>query len=207
MATSYKDQIIRRINNFDSEKVFIANDFFDITGYETIKGTLNRLVHDGEIKRIMNGLYHKPQYSKLLQEYEAPSIYQVAKAIARKYNWSIAPSGNTALNLLGLSTQVPAKWTFVTDGRYVDYQLGDSVIQFKRTSNKEISRLSPETAVIIQAIKTIGNKNITERQIQSLKSKLSLKEKQKLLEEGKTASQWIYKIIRDICEVESNAQV
>ena len=32
----------------------------------------------------------------------------VAKALARSYYWTIAPCGNTALNLLGLSAQVTA---------------------------------------------------------------------------------------------------
>lgn len=202
MTLTYKDQITRRINRFESDKVIIANDFLDITNYETIKSTLNRLADDGEIKRVMNGYYYKPKFSKSLREYEAPSIYQVAHAIARKYNWTIAPAGNTALNLLGLSSQVPATWTFISDGRYVDYQIGGTCLRFKRTSNKEISKMSESTSLVIQALKAIGNKNVTSKQINLLKSKLSRKQKDRLLEEGKTTSQWVYKIIREICEEE-----
>ncbi len=107
---NYKQEIVNRIENFESNQVFIANDFFDIAGYETVvRRTLNRLVKDKEITRILKGIYYKPKYIELIGEYAMVSVDEVADAIARKYNWTIAPSGNTALNLLGLSTQVPAK--------------------------------------------------------------------------------------------------
>ena len=202
MDKNYKTEIKDRIDSFDSEKVFITNDFFDIAGYETVRSTLNRLVEAGEIKRILNGIYYNPKYIELIGEYEAPSVNQVAFAIARKYNWSISPSGNTALNLLGLSTQVPAKWTYISDGRYVDYTFGNTTIEFKRRNNGEISKMSKLTAMVIQAIKAIGKDKITNEQVEYLREKLSDKDKEKLLESGKTTSIWIYRIIRKICEVE-----
>ena len=171
---TYKDQIMDRIDNLSSKEVFIANDFFDIAGYETIRSTLNRLVEDEEISRIMNGIYYKPKFIELIGEYEAPSVNEVANAIARKYNWTIAPSGNTALNLLGLSTQVPAKWTYISDGRYVDFKFGNTTIEFKRRNNGDISKMSTLTAMVIQAIKAIGKDKITDEQIDYLREKFSL---------------------------------
>ena len=195
---NYKQKILSRIENFDSNQVFIANDFFDIAGYETVRSTLNRLVQDEEIIRIMKGIYYKPKYIELIGEYEAPSVNEVANAIARKYNWTIAPSGNTALNLLGLSTQVPAKWTYISDGRYADFSFGNTVIEFKHRNNKEISNISIETAIVIQALKTIGKDKVTEEDIEILKNRLTEEQKERLIEEGKVASAWVYKIIRKI---------
>ncbi|HHR5468238.1 TPA: DUF6088 family protein [Streptococcus agalactiae] len=197
---TYKDQIMDRIDNLSSKEVFIANDFFDIAGYETIRSTLNRLVEDEEISRIMNGIYYKPKFIELIGEYEAPSVNEVANAIARKYNWTIAPSGNTALNLLGLSTQVPAKWTYISDGRYVDFKFGNITIEFKRRNNGDISKMSTLTAMVIQAIKAIGKDKITDEQIDYLREKLSDKEKEALMEHGKTTSVWVYQVLKRICE-------
>lgn len=56
----------------------------------------------------MRGVFYCPRYSKLIDEFEAPSPDKVAKILARKFSWSIATCGDTALNQLGLSTQVPA---------------------------------------------------------------------------------------------------
>jgi hypothetical protein len=197
---NYKEKILEKINNLNSNQVFIANDFFDIAGYENIRKVLNRLVTDGEISRIMNGIYYKPKYIDLIGEYEAPSVNEVANAIARKYNWTIAPSGNTALNLLGLSTQVPAKWTYISDGRYVDFSFGNITIEFKRRNNGDISKMSTLTAMVIQAIKAIGKDKVTNEHIDYLREKLSKEEKEDLLKDGKTTSIWVYHILREICE-------
>lgn len=196
-----KKEILDKINSFHSNYVFIANDFFDITGYENVRKVLNRLVDDGEIRRIMKGIYYKPEYIELIGEYVAPPVNEVANALARKYNWTIAPSGNTALNLLGLSTQVPAKWTYISDGRYADFSFGNITIQFKHRSNSDISKMSTLTAMVIQAIKAIGKDQITGEEIGYLREKLSQKEKKDLLENGKTTSAWVYRVIREICEV------
>lgn len=197
----YKQEIQNRISDFESNQAFISNDFFDIAGYETIRSTLNRLVEDKEIIRIMKGIYYKPKYIELIGEYEAPSVNEVAKAIARKYNWTIAPSGNTALNLLGLSTQVPAKWTYISDGRYVNFSFGNVTIEFKRRNNGDISKMSTLTAMVIQSIQAIGKDKITSKQIDYLQEKLSDMEKTELLADSKTTSVWVYGVIKKICEV------
>lgn len=197
---SYKKDILDRINSFRLNYVFIASDFFDIANYETVRSTLNRLVENAEIVRIIKGVYYKPNYIALIDEYEAPSVNEVAYALARKYNWSIAPSGNTALNLLGLSTQVPAKWTYISDGRYVNFTFNNITIEFKRKSNGNISKMTVLTAMVIQAIKTIGKDKVTSEQIEILKKKLSDKEKRDLIENGKSTSVWVYDVLKRISE-------
>ena len=198
---NYKQEILHRIEKFESNQVFIANDFFDIAGYETVRSTLNRLVRDKEIMRIMKGIYYKPEYIELIGEYGAPSVNEVANAVARKYNWTIAPSGNTALNLLGLSTQVPAKWTYISDGRYASFSFGNVTIEFKRRNNGDISKMSTLTAMVIQSIKEIGKDKITQKQIDYLRGKLSENEKTELLTDSKTTSAWVYGVIKKISEV------
>ncbi len=200
MGISYKESVVKKIESFEAGTVFIANDFLEIAGYERIRNILNRLVKDGTIHRILNGVYYQPKYSELIDEYEAPNVHQVALAIARKYNWTITPSENTALNILGLSTQVPAKWVYLSDGRYVTYSFGGIDIEFKRRSNAEISNMSTITSMVIQAIKAIGKDRISEEQIDILKKRLSGEEKKALLREGKTATAWIYEILRKIGE-------
>lgn len=202
MENKYKNKILDRINNWPSEKVFIANDFYDIACNETVRSTLNRFVSKGIIKRILKGIYYQPKYIEIINEYEAPSAHQVALAIARKYNWTIAPTGNTALNMLGLSTQVPAKWVYISDGRYVKFKFGNTIIEFKHRNNSQISKLSTNTAIVIQAIKAIGKNKITDKEICYLNKKLSKEQKQDLLENAKTVSNWIYYIIRKISEVQ-----
>lgn len=197
---NYKQLIKERIDNFHTNYVFIVNDFYDISGYETIKSTLNRMCKSEYIKRIMNGVYYKPKYFETLDTFSTPSPSKVAEAIARKYNWNIIPAGETSLNILGLSTQVSSKWIYASDGRNIDIKYGNSIIKFKKITNRDISNKSYLSALIIQALKTLGKNKIKEKEIIYLKNKLTDKDKTLLLEECKTTTIWTYQIIRKICE-------
>ena len=197
---SYLDQIKNRINDFDNRKVFINNDFLDIAGNETVRRTLNQLVSENKIKRVINGFYYNPIYSELIGEYEAVSIHELALAIARKYNWNIAPYNSTALNLLGLSTQVPTHYKYISSGRYKEYKIGDTVLEFKKVNPGEIANMSLKTATVIQAIKSLGKENITDEVIQKIRENLTEKERTDLMNESKSVPAWIYEVIREICE-------
>ena len=197
---SYLDQIKNRINDFDSRKVFINNDFLDIAGNETVRRTLNQLVSENKIKRVINGFYYNPRYSELIGEYEAVSIHELALAIARKYNWNIAPYSSTALNLLGLSTQVPTHYKYISSGRYKEYKIGDTVLEFKKVNSGEIANMSLKTATVIQAIKSLGKENITSEVMQKIRENLTEKERIDLMNESKSVPAWIYEVIREICE-------
>ena len=197
---SYVDQIKNRIKKFESGKVFINNDFLDIAGNETVRRTLNQLVRENKIKRVINGFYYNPKYSELIGEYEAVSIHELALAIARKYNWNIAPYNSTALNLLGLSTQVPTHYKYISSGRYKEYKIGDTVLEFKKVNPGEIANMSLKTATVIQAIKSLGKENITNEVIQKIRENLTEKERTDLMNESKSVPAWIYEVIREICE-------
>ncbi len=199
MNSSYSDLIYEKILRLGSEDVFIATDFLEVADYETVRKTLNRLDSYGKIKKVLRGVYYNPQYSELLAEYETPSPHHVAVALARKFNWTIAPAGNTALNQLGLSTQVTAHWLYISDGPYKKFNLGNVDLEFKHRSNKEISGMSYKTAMVIQAIKALGKKNIDDSVKLKLKNLLTPSEKKALLKEAQQTTAWVYVIIKNIC--------
>lgn len=192
-------KIIEIITQADPQSVFVASDFSHIAPINTVRQCLSRLEKSKQIERIMRGVYYQPAYSELLQEYEAPSPYHVAMAIARNFGWTIAPSGVAALNMLGLSTQVPAQWSFVSDGPYRSFSFGNISIEFKHCSSKEISGMSPQTALVIQAIKALSKENLDEYSIQRIHRILSAEERSVLLKEAKYTTAWIYETIKNIC--------
>ena len=201
--SSYTEKISNKINNFDSHKVFFANDFLDIASNATVRQILKRLADEDKIKRVIDGFYYNPRYSELIGEYEAVSIHELALAIARKYNWNIAPYNSTALNLLGLSTQVPTHYKYISSGRYKEYKIGDTVLEFKKVNPGEIANMSLKTATVIQAIKSLGKENITSEVIQKIRENLSEKERIDLMNESKSVPSWIYEVIREISEVKN----
>ena len=196
---NYIGEIKNRILAEKIGAVFVAADFADITDKTIINVVLTRLESEGIIRRVLRGVYDKPEYNEFLKEYVAPIPDNVANALARNYGWTIVPCGDTALNLLGLSTQVPAIWVYVSDGTYKEYTYGNTTIQFKRTTNKEVSKLSYKTALIIQALKALGKDKIDDTVLDRLRKLLTAEEKRTMLMEAKTATAWIYEYIRQIC--------
>jgi len=194
------EQIRERIKGSNCGMIFVPSDFLDITDYYNIKVSLSRLAESGLIRRIIRGVYEYPEYSDFLNEYIAPSPHKVALAIARNFGWTIVPDGDTALNQLGLSTQVPAEWTYVSDGPYKKYSFDKSVIHFKHTANKDISKLSYRSALLIQAIKTIGRKDIDSAKVKKMSKLITDDEKSLILTEGKHTTTWVYEILKQICK-------
>lgn len=198
MANGYSGQIQERIGAAAEGTVFVNSDFADIADTETIRRNLNRLTQAGTLRRILKGVYEKPEYSEMLKEYVAADPEAVAKALARTYHWTIAPCGNTALNLLGLSTQVPAVWSYISDGPYKTYEWNSTKLEFKHRTNKEITGLSYLTVLAIQALKALGKANVTPEVVKMLASKLSDTDKVALLKEGKESTDWVYDTLRQI---------
>ena len=199
MDNGYMQEIRARILAAEDGAVFVAPDFADIADTATIRQGLKRLYQSGIIRRIIRGVYEKPKYSKLLDEYVAADPDAVAKALARCYHWTIAPCGNTALNLLGLSTQVTAVWSYISDGPYKTYEWNSTKLEFKHRTNKKITGLSYMTSLVIQALKTLGRTNVTPEIIQTLSEKLSEDEKQACLKEATESTDWVYDTIRKMC--------
>ncbi len=171
MDNGYTKRIRERVLSLEDGTVFVTSDFADIADTSTIRQSLSRLVQSGTLRRILKGVYEKPKYSKLLDEYVAVDPEAVATALARSYHWTIAPCGNTALNLLGLSTQVTAVWSYISDGPYKTYEWNSTKLEFKHRTNKEITGLSYMTSLVIQALKTLGRSNVTPAVIQMLSEK------------------------------------
>ena len=139
MDNGFMKSIRDRVLASADGSVFTSSDFADIADTGTIRQSLNRLVQEKILRRILRGVFEKPKYSKLLGEYVAVSPDAVAQALARSYHWTIAPCGDTALNLLGLSDQVTAVWSYISDGPYKTYEWNHSgaisaMVHIKRTN-------------------------------------------------------------------------
>ncbi len=197
----YLEQVKKRIQDAKDGAVFIPSDFFDIAEAVKINKCLDRLEKTGELQRVMRGVYVKLRYSELLGKDVPPRTDDIAKAIARNFGWSIVPCGDTALNMLGLSTQVPAVWIYVSDGPYKSYEANGMTLKFKHTDNKnEVINISYKTALVVQALKTLGKENVTNKDIVGIAKLLTDNEKSQMLTEAKRVTDWVYGFIRKICK-------
>lgn len=194
--------ITKRIDEAPFGSAFVTSDFTDLAEYETAKKTISRLEKKGTLRRVLRGVYDKPKFSSLIQEYAAPIPDQIAHAIARNYNWTISASGNTALNQLGLSTQVPADWSYISSGPYKKYTFGNITLTFSHRSNSQMIGMSEKTLLLIQALKAIGQGNVSDAEIKLIRKRLSSDECQNILSESRHTISWIYEVIKEICKPE-----
>ena len=134
-----------------------------------------------------------------------PDYAALAAAIARNSGWTIIPCGDIAANDLGLSTQVPAVWSYVSTGPYRTYVVGRMRLEFKHTANRELFNMSRKSALCVQAIKAMGKAGVTLDIIKRLSLVLSDREKKSLVSETSHTTSWIYDVIKLIGEEKSHA--
>jgi hypothetical protein len=202
MKETAKNKVLSRIYGRGKGWVFSAIDFLpDLKRWE-IDRSLTDLEKERKIIRILPGLYYYPEYSKLLRKNVAPDVGYVAKALARKYDWKIFPDGNTALNYLGLSTQVPAKYIYISNGSSRKYQIGNITLEFRHRIPKESTITNENANLVIQAIKSIGKIHAAESDfINALSKCFSHEEWSKIEKASKKATYWILDIIRQAKEI------
>lgn len=198
--TKEKSPLEKAVLAIPRGRVFSCRDLHIQMNDATLRQGLKRLVDKGIIRRAQRGYFERPVYSKFLQENLGTDMVKMAQSIARNNKWTIAPSGNTALNMLGLSTQVPAKWTFVSDGPYKKYTINGIQLEFKHRANRNVSGMSPKTLLVIHALKSLTAEQTTPEVLDKIKSRLTLSEKKKLLEEAIYISRRNLHSIRKICE-------
>ena len=195
---SIEDKIISRIYGRGRGWAFTKTDFVAEFGEANIHQALSSLAMAGKIRRVCQGVYDYPRYSDLLDSQLSPDINQVAHALARKFNWHIQPSGDAALNLLGLSTQVPGRWVYLSDGPNRQYKAGPHVLEFKQSARKEAGFKHKESGLVVQALKALGQDNVDQKVIETIRRQLEPDTCKRVLKDTRTVTGWVYEIIKQI---------
>ena len=197
---STENKILSRIYGHGRGWVFAKNDFLDLGGDDLVRKALSNLQAKGTIRRVRYGLYDYPRFSTLLDEQMGPDLDRVAQALARKSGWRIQPSENTALNLLGLSTQVPAQAVYLSDGPGKTFTIGNRKLIFKKRTLKESSFKLRESELVVQALKALGRDRIDSDIRGKLANAFGAATWKKMVRDARTAPAWVHDIIRTIAE-------
>lgn len=195
-----KDEIIELVNR-NKYEAFSIKDVISLSSYDNLRKNLERMTKEGSIRRIIRGIYDIPKYNNIFNMYNVPSINGVANALARSFNWNIYPSGNAALNILGLSTQIPSKYIYISSGPYRKYECENIIIEFKHASQNETNSFSYNTNLIIQALKELGKDNVNDEVLSMISKKYSSIELNNIIEEAQNTTIWIYYKIKRMGEL------
>ncbi|MGL5112642.1 MAG: DUF6088 family protein [Flavobacterium sp.] len=190
-----KKTILLEIKKYRRGVLFFTENFIATNNAKTVNKTLERLAASGEIARVALGIYTRPKKSRLFG-FVLPSAEEVVQAIAKRDKARIVPTGYLALNQLGLSTQVPTKLVYLTDGAARSILLGKQTIVLKKATPKNLSAKGTISGLVIQALKAIGKNKIRPEEENKMIRVLQ-QEKQDVLEHDMAlAPEWARKIMK-----------
>ena len=196
MSISKKIEAI--INKKGKGSLIFISDFAELNNYDAVRKSLQRLVSKGQLIRISKGIYYIPKKDKVLGILY-PTAEEIGKSIAKRDKARIIPTGAYAQHLLGLSTQIPMNVVFLTDGSARKIKIGNQAIVFKKTSPKNLSFRSQLSSLIIQALKSKKENNITENDKRILKEIIEKSnEHEKIRNDIQNAPVWVRKIVLQI---------
>ena len=159
-----------RIEALPEDSVLFRTDFPEYHS-EFVGGTLAELTQEGMLVKLAQGVYAKPRRSRF--GLVLPSVDKIAQAIAARDNAEVLPSGMTALNVLGLSTQVPMKYSYLTTGSERIIKLENQEIRLKRGVPKNFCYETKLIALLVQALKTLKQQNVGEEELQVIRNLIS----------------------------------
>ncbi len=197
MGQSIYKNVLDRVYGHGRGWVFTPKDLSSLGDTRSIGMVLTRLSREGTIRRLARGLYDYPaQHPKIGTL--SPSLAALAGALAGRDAIRLQPSGAYAANLLGLSEQVPMKVVFLTDGPSRHVRIGNQEIHLKRTTPRNMATAGKTSGLVIQALRYLGQKGTDSTVVQTLKRRLSVRDKAELVKDIRHAPAWVAAVIRQI---------
>lgn len=198
MNTSIQDTIGQHLRRQGRGKVFTPKDFLEIGSREAVDQALSRLARAATVQRVGRGLYYYPKINKRLGIVVPPDVDEIAEALARQTGSRIAPSGATAANRLGLSTQVPARPVYLTDGRSRRVRVGNLIVELKHVPPKELPVGNRTSATVFQALRHLGKDAVDATVVSRIRKALSSRSRSQLVRDARYTTDWIGDVVRQV---------
>ena len=186
-------KIKRRIAAKGRGTVFVPGDFLDIGSRAAVDQALSRLASQGVIRRLARGVYDYPKQSRRLGEL-SPDTDTVARAIARKDSHVVEVSPARAANMLGLTTQVPAKAVYLTSGPSRVRQIGRQSIILRKAAAKNLVGAGRPTGIVFQALRYFGKNGVDDAVVAKIARSLDADTCAKLVRDAVKAPVWIQSV-------------
>lgn len=200
MNITVHKHIEKKLGKTKKGQLLFLSDFRGIGSDAAVRQALSRLCKEGKIKRIAHGIYLVPEIDPILGEI-MPSMESVAEFISKKEHIRIKPVGSYALHKLGLTTQVPMKLVYLTDGPARLIKIGKATIRFKPTTPKKLALEGELSSLIVQALEELGTENLEASTIKRIKDLLKKEDSKTLMKDIKLASapisEFIYSLLKE----------
>ncbi len=183
---SVHQEILDKISSLQPGVIVFPTDFRGSGTEDAVRQVLSRVAKEGKLERLAHGIYFLPKQHPTLGKLY-PTMEEVAEAVADHEHMRIRPAGAYALNKLGLSTQVPARLVYITDGQARQINIGKGGVKFKPVTPKKFGMKGPISSLLIQALEEIAPSQITPEMEAQIRSLLAKESHENLMEDIKLA--------------------
>ncbi|MCQ2225305.1 MAG: DUF6088 family protein [Paludibacteraceae bacterium] len=199
-----EDRIFSSLKKCGRGKVFYPDQFASYSSSNNIRKALEILKSKGMIISVAHGIYCYPKIDKRFGlGVMFPSVDEIVETIAKRDHIKVVPTGVHAQNILGLSTQVPMNYVYLTNGwaRNITV-LGNVNVRFKQTSAKNMSFQNKLAMLVTFALKDYGRGNVSNEQVAHLHDLIRKERKEKIQKDLALMPVWIREIVMDAYEQE-----
>ena len=199
MTQPITTRVQSKISSLSNGAVFASNSFkFLDANKNSVEKELSKLNADGVIKRFRKGIYYKPQKSSLFGDV-LPNPSAIAQAIAKLNGANIVPDGSMALNMLGLSDQVPMKYIYLNDKLHKSEFVGNTEIVFKRITAKKLTSTNKKVGLVLSAIEYLGKDTFRDKHlVKDFASKLKVNDIKDLSKSSQNYPIWVQNRVDEI---------
>jgi hypothetical protein len=191
------DRIMKRIRGKGRGWVFTPKHFLDFGSRGAVDMALSRLIQSNAIRRIGRGIYDYPRLHDTLGALN-PDPAALADALAVQTGDKLAPSGAAAANQLGLSTQVPARASYATNGRTRVGKAGARSLTLRHSRAPVLDQASDTANAVLQALAQLGRKHVDADVIQRLAARVDDSDMKQLLQARPAMPGWMGDVILKI---------
>ncbi|OFQ27145.1 hypothetical protein HMPREF2955_04810 [Prevotella sp. HMSC073D09] len=183
-----------RIKALPDDSVLFRSDYPEYHS-EFVGSTLAELAESGVLFKMAQGIYVKPRKSRF--GLVLPSIEKIVQAIAMRDNAEVLPSGTTALNALGLSTQIPMNYSYLTSGSERTIKLANRQVVLKRGVPKNFCYKTRLIALLTQALRALKQENVGDSELQIIRELINKEtDKKNLAKDVDAMPGWMKRIIK-----------
>ena len=200
MMDKIESSILKRLTRKGRGRIFFAQEFYDLWPESSVRYSLSNLAQEGQIARLARGVFCYPRLSEHGMKMLLPTTDEIARAVASKTHVRIAPFGDQAAYLVGLTGVQFSSTTYITDGAPRKIRLSNGrTIEFRHTSEMRIFAFrSHRMQLISSAVRTLGKGNIKISEREALKWYLDSVPPEEFEEDIQLCPEWVRDVLLDL---------
>lgn len=152
------EKILDVIQQLPEGEILTPSRFLHHGSRHAVQRGLSRLVEGGKLFRVARGIYVAAVETRFGVRPPAPE--KVVHSLANALGEVLVDHGARAANKLGLSTQVPVRYVFLTDGRSRELQVGKTTVSIRYAPRWLMALGATGAGEAIRALDWIGEASV-----------------------------------------------